>query len=178
MWNGPFKNNPNGQTVSLLSKPDLRQYKNLRSAKIQNFPMPTKPGYSAKGWIQPQNKQVHKQTPPSFASPLCQHFFHLICSWDFRVACHESLLSLLSAGHRKTDISSRCHQPVSRKKPEDSSGPAATLEQWLVPSMQEGSGRSEEQQTTESAPGKFANFMKSICDSSIFRWMFKDKFQD
>ena len=45
----------------------------------------------------------------------------------------------------------------SRKKPEDRSALAATLENPLVPSMQEGSGRNEEQQTTESAPRKFAN---------------------
>lgn len=158
MWNRLFKNNPNGQTVSLLSKPDLDNTETCNLLKFRTFQS------LQSRVIQPKDEsnhrtskftsRIHRAFPRHFAS-ISSTWYALGTSWWLAMRIY--FLYSHSAGHRKTDISSRRHQPCSRKKPGDSSGPAATLEKWLMPSTQEGSGRREEQQTTDSAPRKFAN---------------------
>lgn len=158
MWNRPFKNNPNGQTVSLLSKPDLDNTETCNLLRFRTFQSlqsrVTQPKDESNHRTSKFTSRIHQAFPRHFAS-ISSTWYALGTSWWLAMRVY--FLCSHSAGHRKTDISSRHHQPASRKKPEDSSGPAAALEQWLMPSTQGGSGRSEEQQTTESAPRKFAN---------------------
>lgn len=146
--------------------------------------MPTMLGYSSKRWIQPQSKPVPKHSPLCCSSSRPAWLLldmllglpnDLLLQSPF--STHTQLdterLTCVSASQHHWSFSS-----FSRKKPEASSGLAPLLRNGLCLACwkdQKGMENSKQQnQLWES----LLICMKSICDSSIFRWMFKDKFQD
>lgn len=130
MWNRLFKNNPNGQTVSLLSKPDLDNAETCNLLKFRTF-------LCLQRWaIHPKDESNHRasQFPSTVHCAVPhhgQHDFYLICSWDFPMTCFYSLLSLLTLNWTQKDLHLSQHLSITGPSPPSPGKSQRPARAWL-----------------------------------------------